>query len=266
MRPMGMFSVVDQPELDVSLYESALELPGDALVDQRVPKKLLLKHGAVTSTDRRRIREGVEEIRWVAALKPTNIGVPEYRDEVREYLEVAVLRIHLRDGAEVDRLVELLHRAIPYPAFVLAEGTFGMEMSLAHKRTSQSAMGVSVLDGRLRRVRPVEADPPAVLSDLKGALPVARQPRTHLYALYEGWLDVLTAFEVARLSGRFEIADSVEGGRVRREALDEFRDLESQIVKLSRAAKKERQMARRVELNIEANKLKGVLEAVRSRL
>ena len=258
--------MAERAEVDVFLYESALELPGDALVDQRVPKKLLLEHGAVTPTDRRRIREGVEEIRWVAALKPTTIGVPPYRDEVRDYLEVAVLRFHLRDNAEEGRLVELLHRAIPYPVFVLAEGDFGVELSLAHKRASQAEMGVSVLDGRLRKVRPAESDAPEVLADLRDALAVARQPRTHLYALYEGWLDVLTAFEVARLSGSFERAESPERGRGRREALDEHRDLESQIAKLSRAAKKERQMARRVELNLEVNKLKAALDAVRSRL
>lgn len=256
----------EEAELDVSLYESALELPADAVVDQRVPKKLLLEHGAVTSADRRRIRGGVEEIRWVAALKPTTIGVPEYRDEVREYLEVAVLRFHLREGAEAARLVELLHRAIPYPAFVLAEGPFGVEMSLAHKRVSQAEMGVSVLDGRLRKVRPADTDASEVLADLRSALPVARQPRKHLYALYEGWLDVLTTFEVARLSGRFERAESPERGKGRREALDEFRDLEARIAKLSRAARSERQMARRVELNLEVNKLKAALDAVRSRL
>ena len=258
--------MAESAEVDVSVFESALELPGETLVDQRVPKKLLLEHGAVTSTDRRRIREGVEEIRWIAALKPTTIGVPEYRDEVREYLEVAVLRLHLRESAEAGRLVELLHRAIPYPAFVLAEGPFGLEMSLAHKRASQSEMGVSVLDSRLRKVGPTDADAPGVLSDMRSALAVARQPRTHLYALYEGWLDVFTAFEVARLSGRFVRAGSLERGRERREALDEHRDLEARIAKLSRAAGTERQMARRVELNLEVNKLKAALGAVRSRL
>ena len=37
-----------------------------------------------------------DEATWIAALKPTTTGVPEYRDDVREYLEIVVLRLTLR--------------------------------------------------------------------------------------------------------------------------------------------------------------------------
>ena len=62
---------------------TALDLPASARVDQRVPRKLLLENGAPTATDKRYITEGIEELLWVAALKPTTIGVADYRDEVR---------------------------------------------------------------------------------------------------------------------------------------------------------------------------------------
>jgi hypothetical protein len=65
---------------------AALDLPAAARVDQRVPKKLLLENGAPTATDKRAIADGVEELIWLAALKPTTIGVAAYRDEAREYL------------------------------------------------------------------------------------------------------------------------------------------------------------------------------------
>ena len=74
----------------------ALALPPDARVDQRVPKKLLLEHGAPTAADKRQIQDGIEDMHWIAALKPTNIGVPDYRDDVREYLEIAVLTVTFR--------------------------------------------------------------------------------------------------------------------------------------------------------------------------
>ena len=99
---------------------NALALPPDARVDQRVPKKLLLEQGAPTAADKRRIQDGIEEMIWIAALKPTNIGVPAFRDEVREYLEIAVLTATLRAAAKPTRLVELIHRAIPYPLVLVA--------------------------------------------------------------------------------------------------------------------------------------------------
>ena len=60
---------------------TALAIPSEALVERRVPKRLLLEQGAPTVADKRRIQEGIEEMTWVAALKPTNVGVPAFKDE-----------------------------------------------------------------------------------------------------------------------------------------------------------------------------------------
>ena len=73
-------------------------------MDQRVPKKLLVENGAPTAADKRQINDGIEELVWLAALKPATIGVPVYRDETREYLEIAVLALTLRAGAKAARL------------------------------------------------------------------------------------------------------------------------------------------------------------------
>ena len=44
-------------------------------------EELLLENGAPTAADKRHINDGIEELQWVAALKPTTIGVAEYRDD-----------------------------------------------------------------------------------------------------------------------------------------------------------------------------------------
>lgn len=82
---------------------AVLGLPVGCRVDQRVPKKLLLENGAPTAIDKRLINEGIEDIHWLAALKPTTIGVGPYRDDQREYLEIAVLAVTLRDAAAKPR-------------------------------------------------------------------------------------------------------------------------------------------------------------------
>ena len=77
---------------------SALALPASCRVDQRVPKKMLIENGAPTAADKRLLNDTIAEIQWIAALKPNTVGVPDYRDEEREYLEVAVLSIATRGG------------------------------------------------------------------------------------------------------------------------------------------------------------------------
>src|SRR5439155_7425368 len=89
---------------------AALSLPPESRVEQRVPKKLLVENGAPTAADKRQINEGLEELLWLAALKPSNIGVLEYRDTVREVLEISVLSVAMRPAAKARRLIELIHR------------------------------------------------------------------------------------------------------------------------------------------------------------
>ena len=83
---------------------AALDLPPGVRVNRRVPKTLLVEHGAPTAADKRRIHEGIEHVHWVATLKPTTIGVPAFRDDAREYLEIAVLVVTLRGAITPTRL------------------------------------------------------------------------------------------------------------------------------------------------------------------
>lgn len=82
--------------VDAQLVIQALGLPDSCRVDQRVPKKLLLENGVFTTTDKRLIADNIAEIQWIAALKPNTVGVPDYRDMQREYLEIAVLVMTLK--------------------------------------------------------------------------------------------------------------------------------------------------------------------------
>lgn len=245
---------------------AALALPGSARVDQRVPKKLLVENGAPTAADKRQINDGVEELFWVAALKPTTVGVPEYRDAVREYLEIAVLSLTVRPGAKSSRLTELVHRAVPYPVLLVAEESSGLGLSLAHKRWSQGESGKTVLDGEVIAADWDDGLDANVLHAFQGALALANQPRTTLYALYQGWIDTLLALHAAQMTGTFAVAASVEHATERREALQECARLEVQITALRAAAEKETQIARQVDLNLEVKRLRAGLATARAKL
>lgn len=245
---------------------AALDLPAGSRVDQRVPKKLLLENGAPTSADKRYINEGIEALQWVAALKPTTIGVPEYRDEVREYLEIAVLRLALRPEAKAARLVELVHRAIPYPVLLLAENVERPGLSAAHKRWSQGEAGKTVLDGEVVAAESQAAHDGECWHAFSDALALGRQPRTTLYALYQGWIDTLLALNASRVTGTFALAGDAAHAATRSEALREYARLEGEVARLRAAAAKEKQMPRQVELNMELKRLEAARAAARARL
>lgn len=245
---------------------AALHLPDGARVDQRVPKKLLVEYGAPSAADKRRINHGIEDVHWVAALKPNTIGVPAFRDEVREYLEIAVLSTAMRPDAKAGRLAELIHRAVPYPVFLIATNDERLALSLAHKRRSRGEAAATVLDGELVVAEFALMEPGALDGAFEASLALNRQPRAHLFALYQGWMDTLVSLLAARLTGAFTNPASPEQTAARHEALRECARLDAEIARLRVAAVKERQVARQIELNLELKRVERQRLAARLRL
>jgi len=234
---------------------NALSIPPEARVDQRVPKKLLLEQGAPSAADKRQIQDGVEEMLWVAALKPTNIAVPAFRDDVREYLEISVLTATLRTGAKPTRLIELIHRAIPYPLVLVAAHGDAVTLSLAHKRWSQGETAKVVIED-VHRTAPFRPDAPKADEALfLASLGLSSLPALDLFALYQGWIDRLAALEAAGITGAFALPDSAKRALALRDGLDTHTRLRRDIAVLRAQAAKEKQLNRRVDLNLEIKRL-----------
>jgi hypothetical protein len=230
---------------------AALALPAAARIEQRIPKTLLVEHGAPTAVDKRRINDGIERIQWIATLKPATVGVAAHRDTEREYLEIAVLRIALKPAAKtIPRLLELLHRAIPYPVLALVEHGDALTLSMANIRTSQGEADKTVLDGDVVAVD-APADDDRFAAPFATALALDQQPHASLRSVYQGWMDTLRALTAARITGRVGLPSDAARRTARDTALRECARLDAEIARLRTAGKKEKQMARQVALNLE---------------
>lgn len=243
---------------------SALQLPEQTRVNQRVAKKLLIENLAPTTSDRQQINDDVEEVQWVAALKPSNCGVPAYRDAQREYVEAAVLHVNLRQSARPARLIELLHRAVPHPTLVLVSTLDSLLLSACHKRWAQNQAGKIVLDGDIATVALQAAS--QAKADFLNSVSLERQPRSNLYAFYQGWIDILLALQAAYITGSFRMASSPPDAAARHQALQTYIELQAQISAVRTLAQKAQQIARQIELNLELKKLQKALNETQEKL
>jgi len=241
---------------------SSFALPPNTLISQRVSKKLLLENGASTTTDKRSIQDEIEELLWIAVLKPTTIGVPVWRDATHEYLEIELLVLTLRAEAKPPRLLELIHRAIPYPVILVAEQANLATLSLAHKRLSQIEAGQTVIESL--EISPLfdVKTPARAESAFLTSLALASQPQQNLQALYQGWMDRVIAFRAAPITKAFTLRDSPAQTEQRRLALEEHARLQREIASLRAQAEKEPQINRRVDLNLEIRRLEARLAYV----
>lgn len=226
----------------------ALGIPAGARIDTRIPKKLLVEQGTPTAADKRAVQDGIEDIRWIAALKPTTVGVQAFADQVREYLEVAVLTLTLRSGAKATRLIELIHRAVPYPVLLLSDDSSGPMLSVAHKRHAQNEAGKVVIE-EIVATPPFTALPQDVVTPFLASIAVSGQPSRDLYTLFDGWRTRIEALRAAQIAGTFIASDDPAFIEQRRKALDEYARLTKESAQLKALAARVKQMNQKVEIN-----------------
>jgi hypothetical protein len=244
----------------------AFGLPKECFVNQRVPKKLLVENGAPTSSDKRQINDRIELLNWVAALKSSKIGVPDYRDDTREYVEIAIISAIFRKESKATRLIELIHRAIPYPVILITheiEDDTSLALSFANKRWSQNESGKMVLEDKIIIGEFKSGSvPPEILL----CLAIGDQNHTNMLALYHSWIEKLEAFLAATLTDKFSILKSKELAASRHKALSEHELIVRQIEILRNNAKHESQVSRRVQINLELKQLESKLAQVKKML
>ena len=155
----------------------------------------------------------------------------------------------------------MIHRAVPYPVALVAAHGETVSLSLAHKRWSQGEKGKVVIE-HVGRTAPFQPDAPtAEEAAFLASLALANQPSRDLYTVYQGWLDRVAALEAAQITGTFAPPESTDRGAAVRKGVDAHAQLQRELAVLRAKAKKEKQINRRVELNLEIKRLEARLAA-----
>jgi hypothetical protein len=243
---------------------AAFQLPTACVVDQRVPKKNFIETPGLVSADRRTLRDGIEEVRWLASLLPENIGIAAHESPERRYRQIGLLTIAFRPKTPVPRILHLVHRCTAHPLLLVTRES-PCQLSLCHKRLSLAEHGKTVLEdhGNIRTSPPLALDLPG-LAPFLASLPVPVSPAADLYHLYQRWLQSLTALDAAAIAGTYHDVQSPAQESLLRESIDRYINIRSEIESLRRLANKEKQLSRRVELNTRIHTLEKNLNHLRT--
>lgn len=184
---------------------NAISFPETALLGKRVPKKLFLESGELVASDKKLFRENVKNVYWEYTLKPSTCPVLPYRDNEREYLEVAVLQVEMNSQKGHKRIAEIIHRVIPYPlmlGFYTESGDIAL--SIAPKRFSQAEHGAFVAE-RFYTTGWMNSE---ALNDQESAfvasLAWGNMPLQTYGSLYSAWTDRFTQVELNTQIKKFE--------------------------------------------------------------
>ena len=259
--------------------------PESAYLHKRIPKKQFLESGELVTSDKKLFRENVKNVYWEYTLKPSTCPVLPYRDNEREYLEVAVLQVEMNSQKGHKRIAEVIHRVIPYPLmlgffinheiherhekeedknfrdFSAFRGSSLVALSIAPKRFSQAEQGAFVAE-RFYTTGWMNSE---ALKTFEAAFVASlawdSMPLQTYGTLYNAWTDRFTGYECSVLSGTFTIGKAVD----RLERLTRCREIESRISEL-RGQLKKAAFNRQVEPNTQIKKFEQELKQLAGEL
>lgn len=242
---------------------AALHLPASARQHQRIAKKVLLQEAAATSSDRRLIEHGMDDIIWAAALKPGTIAVAGFRDDVLDWPEIAVVTVRARAEADTRRIATLLHRAIPYPLFLIVEAADATQISVARLRIALNDPARRVCDAPLMALLP---DDSRLRSAALGDFALSALPALDMRVLYEALVVRIEALQAAHMTGVWSVRDDPAAVSARRTALEAHRQLSAQLASVRKQAAAARSMRDRVDFNLKVQAVEAELRSVLTRL
>lgn len=262
-----------------SLYK-AMKQPESSLLNSKIAKKQLLENAQLTASNKKAIQEDIESLIWSHTLKTSTVNIAPFQDSISiddgdfdlDYSEVAILRVVVRNKTRINKINEVLHRAIPYPLLIVSTDTSNSSLllSLATKRISKADHSKLTVE---RFYNTDWFSDEAMLNETGhffSSLAVNKQSFVNFYEFYMGWVTQFIQLEKSKYVGAFseknESTVDIHKAKLQAELLDKIALLESKLSGIKQKIKHEDQINRKVELNIKANEIKQQIAEAKKNL
>lgn len=188
-------------------------------------------------------------IRILAIISPNNTKITKYEDETVRFEEIHFYWIQLKNLKKVVDVYKVFAQIMPYPIVILfTDGEKTCWVLATHTKQKQTHLlsvdEIYVLD---------ESIPPEVVEE---QLSFAKMENINLKSIYYSWIEILLQTE---LKWKYGISRKIA---LRNNILKQLKDLDRQIEQFVGQAKREKQMNKRIALQLEANKLKNAKQTL----
>ena len=279
--------------MTVDDFYAKLGLPDKAKLGARLFKKQLLDNAELSSADRQLITDQVDTLEWRYAIKPATVAIARYDDDERDYGEIALLHIELKNSipvTQLKRLGELLQRAIQYPLILIvvanevvgAASDNSLEIESTELNVVASAPSATQITSQLaicmadKRINRADTSKLTIFRTVDtgwlklGSLNLIEQAfiadfsfstcsQQHLFSLYADFARCITALACARITGQYHRSTTDHIDQQRQEIVQAMRQVEGQLASQHAMLKAETQFNRQLTLNVQIKQLQQTM-------
>ena len=200
------------------------------------------------AADKKFLQDSVQSIYMLASLKTDNTHITVYEDEKELYQEIQFLYVKTKDKDDSTKIYKMLAQLIPYPLVILTEESDGFTIYTG--RFEKLSTGFL----KLVNVYPSLVYQDENLEEVLQQISLIDLPRQNLKTFYDGLRD-----EIATATAKSQYGEAV--ANITGEEKDQLDALKKQIEDLRGQIKKERQLNRKIDMQMKLKKLKDELSS-----
>jgi len=286
-------AIGEEDQFLIEMVFDHLALPDSTFLGTRITKKMLIDNNELSSADKKLVSDVIQSVEWINTLKPETLNIPVYVTETVEYIEIAVIRLVLKtDGKQkgkLNKINKLLHSLIPYPVILLVKQEDELAISLADKRINQADKSKLVIEHIYSSdwliTKNLTENENYFLNDFS----LKNSSNINYFELYHDFISMMISLETSKISGRY-LSKNWSKNQNNSKSTSEFSDrqsdtldssvfiektnedktallrelgtLETELASIRNKIKKETQMNIKMQLNVEASKLKQTIAEI----
>ena len=226
-----------------------LGLPKETYVLRTFPFNRLAPR--FTVNDKKFFQEVVEThgVRLLATINAKTTNIPVYEDGETVYQEIHLFQVMVKDLKWAKRIYRIIAEAMPYSLFIrFIAGYKTKWIGAIHQKVEKT--------GLLKMQKVYSTNPGIDEGEYLKSWAFSQNDKYHLKAFYENLLQQIVRIELKETYG-YDAELGLAKGTAHLEAIEA---LDKEIASCITKAKKEPQMNKRIEWQMEANKLKAKKE------
>jgi hypothetical protein len=247
-----------------------LQLPEKCLVNKKITKAFFKRNFDLTLTERKLIESSniINQIDWVASVKPQNSNIPPFVDQLSTYEEIQVITVKIGEE-EFDKVyvgvIEFIQKQIPYHILLAV-------YSQSKSVWNTTAKKINLKDSTKRTIeRPLTTE--IIQADHLNKQQRAfyqqcsfeNTDKHDLSTFYHSFESNITSLQASAITGEFKTR-AIERAITDVPMLEEIKRLENEILNLQIQAKKETQLNAQVQLNSEVQNRRNKIAILKENL
>lgn len=223
------------------------KFPSATIINRNLPKTQIYPH-MKNAADKQFLQDSVQSIYMLASLKTDNTHIAVYEDDKELYQEIQFLYVKTKDKGDSTKIYKMLAHLLPYPLVILADEPDSFTIYTG--RFEKLSTGFL----KLVNVYPSSVYQDENLEEVLQQISLIDLPRQNLKTFYDGLRD-----EIATATAKSQYGEAV--GNITGEEKDQLDALKKQIEDLRGQIKKERQLNRKIDMQMKLKKLKDELSS-----